>query len=72
MYIQDEKGTRLEPPGETGIRVKADLDRLLHAVYVAPTAPDWFYDLTTRLCGQFGVEARVMRSSLETDQPVFI
>jgi len=70
--VQDEQGNILPPPGEKGIRLDADLDRLIEAVYVAPTAPDWFRELTVRVCRKFEVRAEVIPSSLVTDKPVFL
>jgi len=70
--VEDAGGNRLIPPSEIGIRVKTDLERLIGSVYVAPTAPDWFYELTVRISSKFGVTSPVFRSSLATDQPAFI
>lgn len=70
--IQDEVGNIIPPPEGIGIRVKADLNQLLETVYVAPTSPDWFYDLTKRICENYGVAAQVVRSSLSSESPVFI
>ena len=70
--VEDKAGKRLPSPNERGIRVKTDLKRLITAVYVAPTAPDWVYDLTSQISIKFDVQAPVLRSSLVTDQPAFI
>lgn len=71
-HHQDAEGRHVPPPSNTGIRVKADIRTLIESVYVAPTAPDWVRSLIARLCTQFGVEAPVLRSSLSTDDPIFI
>jgi len=70
--VRDKQGNILSPPKEKGIRLDADLDSLIEAVYVAPTAPDWFRELTVRVCEKFKVRAEVIPSSLVTDKPVFI
>jgi len=70
--IEDERGARLPPPSDTGIRLNASLTELIGTVHVAPTAPDWFYSLVVRISQNFGVTAPVVRSSLATDEPVFI
>jgi hypothetical protein len=37
------------PPPDVGISLPVDLDRLIEAVYVAPTSPEWFYDLAKKI-----------------------
>ena len=70
--VNDEAGNRLEPPGTNGIRVNVDLTHLITAVHLAPTAPDWLYDLTLRITRKFQIEAPVLRSSLTGDESLFI
>ena len=70
--VEDETGKRIDPPGQGGLRVATDVERLIVAVHVAPTAPDWFYDLTSRISRTFGVEAPVLRSSLAEDDAIFV
>ena len=70
--VNDETGNRLEPPGTNGIRVNTNLERLITAVHLAPTAPDWLYDLTLRITRKFQIEAPVLRSSLTGDDSLFI
>ena len=69
---KDKKGKRLEPPGDYGIKLDVDLDTMIEAVYVAPTAPDWFRELTVRVCKEYELNAEVIQSSLISDEPVFI
>ena len=59
--IEDRNGMRLSPPDERGIRLKVSLSNLIAAVYVAPTAPDWFYALVARISKNFDVMAPVIR-----------
>ena len=70
--FRDKRGNLLPPPGDNGIRLRADLATLIEEVYVAPTAPKWFVDLLRRVCKRFKVKARVVQSSLATEQPSFI
>lgn len=67
-----DNGKPTPTPADRGIRLKVDLGRLIDTVFVAPTAPDWFLELTTRVAKHFGLHADVVRSSLATDQPIFI
>lgn len=70
--IEDDTGKRLQPPSELGIRVHIHLATLIQAVCVAPTAPDWVLELIKRVTIKYGVDVPVIRSSLATDQPLFI
>jgi hypothetical protein len=52
-------------PGETtGEHIPVDLSRMVAAVYVGPTMPDWFVDVVRAVADRFGLEAPVLRSSL--------
>ncbi len=70
--FEDGSGNRLQPPSESGIRLKVDLSQLIEVVYVAPTAPDWLWDLTARVSKTYGLVAPVIRSSLSGDASRFI
>ncbi len=70
--VEGEDGNRLEPPSKDGMRVTVDLEGLIVAVHVAPTAPDWLYNLTSRVTHKFQVETPVLRSSLAGDDSLFI
>lgn len=70
--VQDDAGNRIEPPGKNGISVTTELEKLIVAVHVAPTAPDWLSDLTLRVSRKFGIEAPVVRSPLADDGSLFI
>lgn len=71
-------GRDLAPVGERlddhqfppGLAVSIDLDALIEAIYVAPTAPAWFAGLTEKLLRRYGVPAPVHRSDL-LEQPFF-
>jgi hypothetical protein len=49
---------------ECGIQTKISLDTLIEAIYVAPTAPPWFFDLVKSISIKFGITADVRQSSL--------
>ena len=70
--IQTVDGIIQAPPSCQGIRIKTDINQLIDSVFLAPTAPDWVYDLTLRLCKEFKIEADVVRSSLAGDDALFI
>jgi len=71
VYL-DVQGEAAKPPDVRGISIDVDLDQLIAAVYVAPTAPDWLLDLTARVSLASGVKAPVLRSSLAGDDSLFI
>lgn len=53
---------------KTGYRVEVSLDDLIEAVYVAPTALDWFRDLVVTVTGKYGFAHKpIIRSSLSQD-----
>jgi hypothetical protein len=70
--VADKNGEPLEPPADHGIRVQADLVRLIDSVNVAPSAPDWFHALVQDVALRFGFQLNVRKSSLETDQALFV
>lgn len=47
-----------------------DIENLIEEVYVAPTSPEWFLDLTQRILRKYGIDRVVKRSSLDGD-PLF-
>lgn len=58
------------PNPNLGINVKIDRDVLINKVYVSPTAPPWFYDLTKSVMKKYGVEKEVIMSNLAVD-PIY-
>lgn len=48
-----------------GLYVPVDLDLLIERIYIAPTAPDWIFELIKNLVVKFGLEKDVTRSSLD-------
>jgi hypothetical protein len=54
----------------TIVFVDADPLELITSVHVAPTAPKWFGELVVGVCGQFGLDAPIVRSGLY-DRPAY-
>lgn len=48
----------------TGRSVKINLNELIEKIYVSPTSPRWFLELTKSLTTKFGITAHVKESSL--------
>jgi hypothetical protein len=59
------------PPHDYGLRIRIDLAELVQAVYVAPTSPQWFHDLTLNICTRLGLEVPVHKSELASAAPLF-
>ncbi len=53
-----------------GKSFSVNLEELIEQVYVAPTSPDWFFELTKKIMNKFGFNKSVRRSSLDTD-PIY-
>ncbi len=52
---------------DAGMYVKIEVTKLIERVYVSPTAPDWFYDLTKSIVGKYNYEFDVLKSDLCRD-----
>jgi len=52
-----------------GIHISVDLDKLIDAVYVAPTSPSWITDLIRNILGTYNVECIVNQSELFDEPP---
>lgn len=55
---------------EYGIHVAVDLDILIERIYVAPTCPDWLFELVRSVANKYGLDKEVLRSSLD-EVPVY-
>jgi hypothetical protein len=53
-----------------GASIKVNLEKLVNAVYVAPTAPTWFLEVVHQTIKQFGYAFEVRQSDLTLD-PLF-
>lgn len=47
------------PPGQS---VSVDLSKLIESVYIAPSTPDWYFDLVSRITTRLGFELQVKHS----------
>ena len=54
-----------QEPFREGLRVQVDLDRLVHRVYVSPSAPLWFVDLAKDVVTKYGYVFEVCQSALD-------
>jgi hypothetical protein len=57
-------------PIEFGVEIPVDLERLIHTIFVAPTAPHWFYKLVCSITNRYGVNVDVIQSLLYS-KPIF-
>ncbi len=55
---------------EMGTYVPVDLDMLIDKIYVSPTAPDWFFELTESIVEKYNLNKGVYQSNLKED-PVY-
>ena len=55
---------------ETGLYLEVDLAELIQEVVIAPSADDWFVELTQSVAAKFSLEAPIRRSAL-ADSPVW-
>jgi hypothetical protein len=53
-----------------GLTVPVDLSRLIDAIYVAPTAPQWFASLVQSVVAHYGCSAPVYQSTLG-ERPIY-
>lgn len=51
-----------------GVSVPVPLEELIHAVYVAPTAPEWYASLVAKITRKYGLNCPVRASRLD-DKP---
>jgi len=55
----------------SGITIPVEVDRLVHRVVIAPTAPTWFPDLVARIVERFGLKKELVFPSVLDALPVF-
>ena len=53
-----------------GILIKINLEELLENIYVAPTAPEWYYDLVVDISAKYNIKNKIQYSKLD-ELPVF-
>jgi hypothetical protein len=61
---------RPSPLGDSGVNVEVSVEDLIDAVYVSPTAPNWYFQLVQRVAARFDLSADVNQSSLAGD-PIY-
>lgn len=54
----------------SGIYININLEELIENVYVAPTAPQWYFDLVNDVTNKFGIKKKVLYSKLD-ETPVY-
>ncbi len=64
-----EKPILYVDPKWFGIYVKTDLDRLIDAIVVSPSVPDWFIDLVSSIMKKYGLSKKVEQSELSKEPP---
>ncbi len=55
---------------EIGSYIPVDLDILIDKLFVSPTAPEWFFDLTKSVAKKYCINKEILQSSL-SDDPVY-
>jgi len=73
IKIPVAEGGTLDMTQETisrGLAIQVDVERLVEKIYIAPSAPGWFADLTRALIHKYGYEFEVDQSKLD-QQPLF-
>ena len=70
LPVVDGKVDLSREPLNRGKNIPVDLDILIEKIFVAPTAPKWFYELVESILDKFGLEKEVIQSSLDED-PVY-
>lgn len=65
MSDQQKKGPGRFDPSRHGLYVKVQSDRLIEAVFVAPSSPAWFLDLVKRILARYDLKVPVHYSHLD-------
>jgi DNA polymerase III psi subunit len=58
------------PNNLKGVHVKVDLSHLIENVYVAPTAPKWYFNLVKEVLKIYQIKKDIISSVLD-EEPVF-
>ncbi len=59
-----------QPAFEYGMNVSTDLDLLINKIYLAPTSPEWQFDLVKSITNKYGLANKVFKSDLDSE-PLF-
>jgi len=68
-----QSSPREKEPSKTkplGIHIPINLEKLIEKIYVAPTSPEWFYDLIKSITKRHHVNKEIAFSKLK-DRPVY-
>ena len=68
--VSGPNGTDFAEPVALGLEAAVDLRRLIEAIHVAPTAPDWFAELVRTVVSRYQLDRPVVQSSL-SGSPVY-
>ncbi len=65
-YEQELRAVTTEfPPSEHDKYITVDLDVLIDRIYVAPSSPDWFFELVKSVTKKYDLDKEVTRSALD-------
>lgn len=67
MLTGDQEGKTMMIPEEPALPVPVDIKRLINAIYVAPEAPRWLYDLIGKVVRRYGHQIEIRQSDLALD-----
>lgn len=59
-----------EETTEDGVKIQVDIRSLIHAIYISPSSPSWFFNLVEKVIHRYGYDFKVCQSSL-SDEPFF-
>ncbi len=62
--------SRSKRPFDNGLFVPVDLDTLISRIYVAPTSPEWLFELVKSVTNKYGLNKKVSQSDLD-NEPFF-
>lgn len=51
----------------TGINIGIDLNNVIKAIYISPTAPHWFYETVKDVTQKYGISSQIYKSDLYSD-----
>jgi hypothetical protein len=71
LFIDQESLVKGKTVSSNGKGVPVELDTLIDEVYLAPNSPEWIYYLVKSVMGRYGVNKKVVPSSLD-NKPTFI
>ena len=57
-------------PVDSGQQLPVDLKTLIHEIRVAPQAPQWYWNLVTKVVSRYGVKAEPKQSELD-EKPLY-